>query len=143
MGSLFCDTSVLIAALDGQHPQHGPCIALLSRARSGEAYCALHSYAEVYSVMSGKPSKPRLRPADVDAMIDRVDRVFTPVTLGRREYRAVLSSIAEAGVAGGRTYDALILACAIKSGATAIYTLNENDFRALAPADVIDKLRRP
>lgn len=141
--TVFCDTSVLVAALDGHHPDHGACIALLGTLQPPGAYCALHSYAELYAVMSGKPSKPRLRPLDVDAMLERLDRLFTPVALTRREYRAAIRTNAEAGVAGGRVYDALILACAIKSEAEAIYTLNQRDFLALAPETVTAKIRRP
>ncbi|HXC26013.1 MAG TPA: PIN domain-containing protein [Gemmatimonadaceae bacterium] len=141
--AIFCDTSVLVAALDAHHVHHGPCIALLGTLHLGGAYCALHSYAEVYAVMSGKPGKPRLRPSDVDAMIDRIDRIFTPITLTRREYRTVIQTNAVAGVVGGRFYDALILACAVKSDAQTLYTLNERDFLALAPATLAGKIRRP
>jgi predicted nucleic acid-binding protein len=141
--AVFCDTSVLVAALDGHHPHHGPSIALLGTLRKGTAFCAVHSYAEVYAVMSGKPGKPRLRPTDVDAMLDRLDQLFTPVLLTRREYREVLHTHAERGIAGGRIYDALILACAMKSEAEHIYTLNEKDFAALASVHVVPKVRRP
>jgi predicted nucleic acid-binding protein len=141
--SAFCDTSVLVAASDGGHPHHAPCIALLGTFERGSAYCALHTYAEVYSVLSGRPGRPRLRPTDVDAIVDRLDRVFTPVSLTRREYRETIRASADAGVAGWRLYDALILACAIKSEAGVIYTLNERDFRALAPGEVVARIRRP
>ena len=143
MAAIFCDTSVLVAALDGGHPDHDSSIALVGRVRKGGAYCAIHSYAEVYAVMSGKPGTPRLRPSDVDAMIDRLDRLFTPVLLTRREYREVLHAHAARGVAGGRMYDALILACAIKSEAEQIYTLNTRDFLALASPQVGERVRRP
>jgi hypothetical protein len=89
------------------------------------------------------PGRPRLRPSDVDAIVGRLDRVFTPVGLTRREYRATIRQCAAQGVAGGRLYDALMLACGIKSRAAAIYTLNERDFVSLAPADVATRIRRP
>lgn len=143
MASAFCDTTVLVAASDAGHPHHAPCIALLGSLRRGSAYCALHSYAELYAVLSGMPGRPRLRPSDVDAIVGRLDRVFTPVALTRREYRATIRQCAALGVAGGRLYDALILACGIKSRAAAIYTLNEQDFVSLAPADVATRIRRP
>jgi hypothetical protein len=76
-------------------------------------------------------------------MIARLDRVFTPVALTRREYRAAIRRSAEQGVTGGRLYDALTLACGIKSRAAAIYTLNERDFVALASPDVAPRIRRP
>ena len=134
---------MLVAALDTGHPHFQPCIDLLGSLQQGKAYCALHSYAEAYAVLSGKPGRPRLRPIDVDAIVERLDRVFTPVALTRREFRDVIRTSATAGVSGGRLYDALILECAIKSGAQAIYTLNDRDFLALAPPDVRSRIRRP
>jgi predicted nucleic acid-binding protein len=139
----FVDTTVLVAALDGGHPHHAPCIGLLAALKAGAAHCALHSYAELYAVMSGKPGKPRLRPADVDAMVERIDQVFTPILLTRREYRQVIRECALRGVAGGRLYDALIAACALKCDADNIYTLNETDFKAVLPATVHSRIRRP
>ena len=139
----FCDTSVLVAALDAGHLHHESCIALLGTLRQGTALCALHSYAELYAVLSGKPGKPKLRPTDVDSMIERIDRVFTPINLTRREYRRVIHENASNGVSGGRLYDALILACALKGGADDIYTLNEKDFKALAPEAAHARIRRP
>lgn len=139
----FCDTSVLVTALDAGHPHHESCIALLGTLQKDTALCALHSYAELYAVLSAKPGKPRLRPTDVDSMIERIDRVFTPINLTRREYRQVIHENASSGVSGGRLYDALILACALKSGADDIYTLNEKDFKALAPATAHTRIRRP
>lgn len=143
MASAFCDTTVLVAASDAGHPHHGPSIALLGSLRRGTAFCALHSYAELYAVLSGLPGRPRLRPGDVEAMIARLDRVFTPVALTRREYRDAIRRSAAQGVAGGRLYDALILACGIKSRAETIYTLNQRDFASLAPPEVVPRIRRP
>jgi predicted nucleic acid-binding protein len=143
VASAFCDTTVLVAASDASHPHHAPCITLLGSLRRGTAFCALHSYAELYAVLSGMPGRPRLRPSDVESMIARLDRVFTPVALTRREYRAAIGRSAEQGVTGGRLYDALILACGIKSRAAAIYTLNERDFVGLASPDVAPRIRRP
>jgi predicted nucleic acid-binding protein len=139
----FVDTSVLVAALDANHPQHGPCLALLSSLKAGAAFCALHSYAEFYAVMSAKPGKPRLRPQDVDAMLGRVDQLFTPIALSRREYRQAISDCASRGNSGGRLYDALIAACAQKCAADHIYTLNHADFTAVLPAAVHARIRRP
>ena len=127
----FVDTTVLVAALDAGHAHHSTSIALLVSIKAGTAFCALHSYAELYAVMSGKPGKPRLRPTDVDAMIERIDKVFTPISLTRREYREVIGACAVRGITAGRLYDALIGACALKCDADAIYTLNEVDFKAV------------
>lgn len=94
-------------------------------------------------MLSGKPGTPRLRPRDVESMLERLDDFFAPVVLSRREYRQVIRRCAEAGASGGRLYDALILECGVKSKAEVIYTLNERDFQALAPAEVRPRIRRP
>jgi predicted nucleic acid-binding protein len=131
----FVDTTVLVAALDAGHARHAPCIELLSGMKPGAAACALHSYAEFYAVMSGKPGKPKLRPADVDAMLERIDRVFTPIALTQREYRQVIRDSAQRAISGGRLYDALIAACALKCHARRICTLNAADFKVVLPAE--------
>ena len=38
------------------------------------------------------------------------------------------------GIAGGQTYDAQIVRCAVKAGAARILTLNTRDFERLAPS---------
>jgi len=55
----------------------------------------------------------------------------------------VICKSAEAGVSGGRLYDALILECGVKGRADAIYTLNDRDSQALAPPEVRQRIRRP
>lgn len=59
--------------------------------------------------------------------LNRPHRSATGV-LDRRE----LGMAAAEGVEGGRTYDSLLLAAAIKSGAERIYTLNVRHFQTLA-----------
>jgi predicted nucleic acid-binding protein len=50
--------------------------------------------------------------------------------------------LADCGLPGGQVYDALLLACARKSGADAIYTWNLKHFRQLAP-DLAKRIRTP
>jgi len=47
-----------------------------------------------------------------------------------------LRNASENGVAGGQTYDAQILRCAVKGGAARILTLDTRDFERLAPASI-------
>ena len=44
---------------------------------------------------------------------------------------------AAGGVAGGRSYDALIVACAIRAGVERLLTLNRSDFEALVPEGIV------
>jgi hypothetical protein len=45
-----------------------------------------------------------------------------------------LRAAPKAGIAGGRTHDAVIVRCAVKAKASTLLTFNEHHFRALAPA---------
>jgi hypothetical protein len=46
-------------------------------------------------------------------------------------YRALLRAAPEAGVAGGRTYDAVIAACAVAGSAETLLTFNATHFASL------------
>jgi predicted nucleic acid-binding protein len=48
-------------------------------------------------------------------------------------YWSALTKAAERHVAGGRTYDAIVVACALRARAGRILTLNRRDFEALVP----------
>jgi predicted nucleic acid-binding protein len=51
------------------------------------------------------------------------------ITLEARSYRTVLRRIRDEGIHGGRTYDAIIAACALKAHATtALLTFNKAHF---------------
>jgi predicted nucleic acid-binding protein len=63
---------------------------------------------------------------------------FTMVTLTPKEYAQILEKAVADGLEEGRTYDALLLAAAIKSGADRIYTTNVRHFQSLAD----EKVRR-
>ena len=49
----------------------------------------------------------------------------------------------DSGWAGAKIYDALLLACAERSGAERIYTFNLGDFRGLAPAELQARICSP
>jgi hypothetical protein len=75
--------------------------ALLGTLHQGTALCALHSYAELYAVLSGKPGKPRLRPTDGLQGVDAChgthqDQAAVGALLNRdRDVRAIWSQTAE------------------------------------------------
>ena len=51
------------------------------------------------------------------------------VSLDRRAYIALLRRAPHDGIVGGRTYDAVIAACALKGKTAVILTFNEPHFR--------------
>jgi predicted nucleic acid-binding protein len=130
------DTSVLIAGLLSWHENHQAAARALEAALTDPAGAVLplQALVEAYAVMTRLPAPHRLRP-DAAAEILRLslaDRVRL-VTLDEPAGWQLIASLAEAGVAGGRTYDALIAACARAAAAGRLVTLNQRDFAAVAP----------
>ena len=59
------------------------------------------------------------------------------------EYLHALAAVQDNGWPGAKIYDALLLACAARSGAERIYTFNLVDFRGLAPAELKERICAP
>ncbi|MBT9331121.1 PIN domain-containing protein [Paracidobacterium acidisoli] len=138
----FLDTSVLIAAFLESNAKHRECKALLGKMRPEVAACSSHTLAELYSVITRLPHPLRLRPEEGILVTGEVCERLSTVALSEKEYLHTLKTAAEAGVGGGRVYDALLLACARKCGAEKIHTLNLRHFQALAP-DLAERIVMP
>lgn len=130
------DTTVLVASVVAHHPHHPRATSVVRRILSGDdqGHVAAHGLAEAYAVLTTLPVTPRIGPESAARMLqDNVVDHFDIVALTAREYARLLSRLAERGVMGGATYDAVQLACARKSRAQRIYTFNLHDFRRLDP----------
>lgn len=138
----FLDTSVMIAAFWGDHTGHDASLGVFVEATRETAACGVHSLAEVYATMSALPVRPAPAPEQVFLFVQEVMDRLTPITLDPAEYLATIRELAERGIAGGRVYDGLLLACARKSGAEMIYTWNVKHFRQIAP-DLAGHIRTP
>ena len=139
----FFDSSVLVAAFYGAHVHHAASLAAIQSATKKTASCAAHTLAEVYSVMTRLPVRPRISPEQGLLFIESIRERFTVVTLSDKEYYEVIAAAAGRGIGGGKIYDALILRCAEKSKAEAIFTLNLTDFRQLAAPELSSRIRTP
>ncbi|MCL7453248.1 MAG: PIN domain-containing protein [Anaerolineae bacterium] len=114
-----------------------------ARAKSDTGLVAAHSVAELYAVLTALPLRPRVTPEIALQVIERdVLDVLEVVPLSGQDYHSVITSLAEMRVVGGATYDALILQAARKAGAEQLVTLNQADFRRLAP-DWVDSIVSP
>jgi predicted nucleic acid-binding protein len=102
----------------------------------------MHSLAETFSVMSALPVVPAIPPEQAVLFVEEVRERLTVISLTEAEYFSTIKKTAEAGFRGGRVYDALLLACAEKSGADEIYTWNLKHFQALAP-HLAARIRNP
>lgn len=98
----FVDTSVAVPLILANHQQHSAV-----NAHVGDALLGLtsHSAAETYSVLTRLPGDSRVVPADaVKLMADRFHRLSAPDQTSLDFVRR----LAEAGIAGGAVYDALV-----------------------------------
>jgi predicted nucleic acid-binding protein len=138
----FFDTSVLIAAFWRGHPDHPSSLKRVSAARPQKSFCSLHTLAEVYAAMTALPVKEVIPPEQALLFVQEVRDRFTVVGLDEDEYYGTIAQAAERGFTSGRIYDALLLRCAAKIGADAIYTWNLKHFRAIDPK-LADKVQTP
>lgn len=138
----FLDTSVMIAAFWGDHPGHEASLKIFTEATRETGACGVHSLAEVYAVMTALPVRPVLAPEQVFLFVQQVPERLAVIMLDQGEYLEVARALSDRGLASGSIYDALLLACARKSGAEAIYTWNVKHFRQIAP-DLLDRIRTP
>ncbi|MBV9999577.1 MAG: PIN domain-containing protein [Verrucomicrobia bacterium] len=137
---VFFDTSVLVGAFYGDHPRHAACLRLLEDASKKTHFCAAHSVAELYAVMTRLPVRPRITPAQGLLFVENVRDYFSIVALGATEYLEVITGATRSGLGGGKIYDLLVLRCALKRGADRIYTLNLQEFTRLASPELKKRL---
>jgi predicted nucleic acid-binding protein len=127
------DTSVVVAALMGWHERHEIAARVLSRhLDADEIVLPQQVVLESYSVMTRLPSPHRIAPADAYAVLSESFREgVSIVSLSSRSIWPMLEELAQAAIAGGRTYDAAIARAARAAQAEAILTFNRRDFEAL------------
>ncbi len=138
----FFDTSVLVAAFRSAHIHHTPSIQRLSKAYKHHSACGLHSLAEFYLVTTALPVRPMILPEQAVLFLADIRTRLSLVSLTADEYFAAIQNVAANGFAGGRVYDALLLACAAKCGAETIYTWNLKHYQALSP-ELASRIRTP
>lgn len=142
---ILLDTSVLVAAMVEAHPSHEQGLTWFKRVTSGsdEGIVAAHTLAEIYSILTTLPVQPRISPDDARQLIQRnIIQKLEVVTLTKQDYAQLIDLLAEIGVIGGATYDALILRAAAVAQVDLVVTLNEKDFRRVYP-DLADKIVAP
>jgi predicted nucleic acid-binding protein len=129
----FFDTNLVVAASLPSHVHHEACHARLALIRESGCACAAHSMAEAFSVLTRMPVPYRFPVAEAMRIVEYTMEYSTLVALTEIETVATLRSLAASGFGGGLIFDALLIACARKIGAKAIYTTNFKHFRRIAP----------
>jgi predicted nucleic acid-binding protein len=130
---IFLDTSIFVAAAQTRHIHHKPSAKLLKQASHKDAAASLHSLAETYNVLSGMPPPFRLPPMAVVRIIEQMRARVRLISLTETEYASTIERIAGQGLTGGMVYDALLMRCARKAGATRIYSWNARHFKLIDP----------
>src|SRR4051812_14534076 len=143
---VFCDTNVLVAAFLQRHPHHSTARPVIERVKAGhdQGFVGAHSLAEAYAVMTRLPGGNHIAaPVAWQLIAENILKDFTIVSLSSKEYTEALGNAATNGVEGGKTYDALLLAAAARSGAERIYTTNVRHFQSLADDQLRPRIVAP
>jgi len=138
----FLDTSVLVPVFYGDHIHHPASLARFIQFDKRSGCCAAHSLAEVYSTLTRMPGRHRISGEQAMLFIGEIRDRLSIVALDGEEYSAALQASADLGIVGGALYDALLAHCAIKSGATTIYSWNARHY-ARCGAEIVRRLRTP
>jgi len=143
--TLFCDTSVLVAACLRHHPHYERARPVLESIAGGKdrGVISAHSLAEAYSALTSVPLVPRILPSQAREIVStNILPHFTSIAVTAEMYEQAIETCAARGLGGGKVYDALLLECARQSQAERIYTFNLKDFRKLAP-DLAERIAAP
>jgi predicted nucleic acid-binding protein len=138
----FFDTSALVPAFLDDHLHHEASLAALKKAKKAQACCAAPTLAEVYSTLTRMPNPYRARAEEALLFLTSLRERFAFIALTSSEYWSAITKAAESGIAGGRIYDALLGACAIKANAEIIYTWDPAGFAQLGD-DIAGRVRTP
>lgn len=121
----------MVAAVCGWHEHHAAAASAIERRLDSGQRLAVpaHALVETYAVLTRLPAPHRLSPADAWALVkgNFVDHA-TVATLHAGAHVKVLDRLAENGVGGGRSYDAIIGATAVDAGAAELLTFNAKHF---------------
>ena len=137
MAGFSPDTSCMVAAVCTWHENHDPTREEIERRlRQAETmWVAGPALIEAYAVLTRLPAPHRLAATDALTLLDAnfigLGRI---VALDAGAYRTLVRQAPAEGISGGRTYDAVIAACALRGKATTLLTLNEQHFVQFAAA---------
>jgi predicted nucleic acid-binding protein len=121
----------MVAAVCGWHERHDAARDEVERRlrQGGPMLVAAPSLVEAYAVLTRLPPPHRLAPSDAAALLDasfiQLGRI---VALDAGAYRTLIRRAPLDGVSGGRTYDAVIAACAFRARAATVLTFNQQHF---------------
>jgi predicted nucleic acid-binding protein len=128
------DTSCMIAAVCSWHEHHDAAAKEIERRLAARAkmIVAAPALVEAYAVLTRLPPPHRLSPETALTLIENnFLKLATIVALNAKTYQTLLVRAPKDNVSGGRTYDAVIGACAAQGNASTVLTFNAGDFTGL------------
>ena len=129
----------MIAAVCTWHEFHARAAAELEMrlGRGERMVTAGPALVEAYAVLTRLPAPHRLACADALALLDANFMARRRiVSLDGTSYRQLLITTANAGIAGGQTYDAVIAECVVKAKVDVFLSFNPRHFPQLAAHQV-------
>lgn len=133
------DTSVLVAAMVDQLPNHK--VALEALVRWSEAphqgCCTGHCLAECYATFTALPLPRRIRPLEARLLIEEnIFKRLEILEIGSGAVAECIRRVSELGLSSGVVYDALHLHAAEQAGCGQLLTYNLRHFRRLEPKEI-------
>jgi predicted nucleic acid-binding protein len=132
---LAFDTSVLVAALVEDHPEHSRAAAWLRTPKAVTRIASAHAFAETWVVLTAMPIEPRISGQVALTALQRLERIVTFTRPDKATYAAAAGRCAGLGLRSGAIYDALHLISAESEQAALFLTFNERDFTRLMGAE--------
>jgi predicted nucleic acid-binding protein len=122
------DSSVIVAALDGDDPDHADCRKLLLSAKFS---IHAHALSETFATLTGGRLAIRVPAVEAASLLRKWVAPRLAVTaLEADDVLGAFDESSERGVRGGAIHDYLHLVAARKARAPMLYTLNISDFQA-------------
>ena len=121
----------MVAAVCSWHERHAAAADAIERRldRGERLAIAAHALVEAYAVLTRLPAPHRLAPADAWALVQaNFVTSAAVVTLNGKAYVTLLNRLAAERIGGGRSYDAVIAACAGQAKADTLLTFNPRHF---------------
>ena len=138
MAGFLPDTSCIVAAVCAWHPYHEPAASEIERRlNTGEPMLlAAPALVESYAVLTRLPPPHRVSPLDALALLEGGFMETGRTVALEADASARSCARRKLGVAGGRTYDAVIAACAVAGPAQTLLTFNAAHFASLSVGGV-------
>ena len=124
----------MVAAVCSWHEHHEAAANEIERRldRREKMIVAAPALVETYAVLTRLPPPHRLSPETAFILLEsNFMKSATVVALNAKSYASLLLRAPKNGIAGGRTYDAVIGACAERGKISTVLTFNAGDFTAL------------